>query len=297
MSRRGPGWPTVLALTLVVLGFSVFHPLQLMVLPLAFMLVALPPRRPALVVAGVVLGAVVFLAPHGELWGVERGWSLLVSGWFVLAVLAWPAESFVTRAVAAVLAAAVSGGVLIGTTGAWPALDDAIATRFGEAARLMGEAFGSGEEAETVVQRAAELPAELFPGLLAVATVAALGVGWWGYHRIAGGGQPLGRLREFRFPDLLVWLLIAGLVLVVLSPAEWAPRAGGNLLFFMGSLYALRGLGVVLALVGMHVPTLVAMGLVGLLLWPIVMTGTLVVGVADTWVDLRAAWRAARDEG
>lgn len=297
MGGPGPGWPTVLALALVVLGLSVFHPLQLMVLPLAFMLAALPPRRPALVLSAVILAAVVFLAPRGGFWEVERGWSLLVAGWFILAVLVWPGAAFVTRAVSAVIAAAVSAGVLIAASGGWRSLDAAIASRFQDAAQLMGEALAGRDDADAVVQRAAELPAELFPAMVAVASLAALAVGWWGYHRIAGGGTPLGGLREFRFPDVLVWLLIAGLVLVVVPPWEWAPRAGGNLLFFMGALYLLRGLGVVLALAGMHGPILLVVGLVGLLLWPIVMTGTLVVGVADTWLDLRAAWRAARDEG
>ena len=298
MTRRGPGWPTVVALALVVLAFSVFHPLQLMMLPLALMLLALPPRRPAMVVAGVLLVGLVFLAPREGLWGVERGWTLIVAGWFLLAVVAWPDASFVSRGVAAVLAGAVSGGALIAAGAGWPALDAAIGARFAEAAAAMGQAFADGRpETEAVVRRAAELPGQLFPGLLAVASLAALAIGWWGYQRVARRGEPLGRLPEFRFPDPLVWVLIAGLVLVAVPLAEWAPRAGGNLLFFMGALYALRGVAVMLALVGVHVPTLVAVGVVGLLLWPIVMTGTLVVGVADTWLDLRAAGRAARDEG
>ena len=298
MSRRGPGWPTVLVLALVVLGFSVFHPLQLMVLPLAFMLVALPPRSVAMVLGAAVLATIVFVAPRGGLWGVERGWSLLLGSWFVLAVVTWPRAAFVTRAIAAVGAATLTGGLLIASTGGWTALDWAIRTRFQEAAQAMGAAFaGRGGDTEAVVQRAAELPAELFPGLLGVASVAALAIGWWGYQRVSRRGEPLGALREFRFPDPLVWLLIAGLLLLALQPAEWAPRAGGNVVFFMGALYAVRGLAVMLAVVGAHVPTLVVLGLVGLILWPIVMTGTLLVGVADTWLDLRAAWRAARDEG
>lgn len=298
MSRRGPGWPTVLALALVVLGFSVFHPLQLMMVPLALLLVALPPRSPGLLGFAAVLLGLVFVSPRGGLWGVERGWSLLVAAWFVLAVLGWPRASFVGRGVVAVLAAAATGGFLIAASGGWSGLDWAMEARFREAAAAMASALPPQlGDSDVVVQRAAELPALLFPALLGVASLASLALGWWAYRRLSGRGEPLGRLPEFRFPDLLVWLLIAGLVLVVVPPGSWAPRVGGNLILFMGALYALRGLAVTLALVGLHAPTLVVLALVGVVLWPIMMAGTLLVGVTDTWVDLRAASRAAGDEG
>lgn len=298
MSRRGPGWPTVLALVLVAAGLSVFDPLQLLALPLALLFLALPPRRPGMVVVAVGLLAVVFVAPRSGVWEVERGWSLLVSAWFVLAVVAWPGRPFVQRGLAAVAAAAATGAALLVATGGWRGLDWTVRSRFQEAASVMAEAFPmTGVEADEVVRRAAELPAELFPGLLAVGSLAALAVGWWGYTRVAERGEPLGRLPEFRFPDPLVWVLIAGLLLVIASPAPWATRGGGNLLFVMGSLYVLRGLAVTVALVGSQGVTLAVLGLVGLLLWPVMMAGTLVVGVLDTWFDLRAALRAAGDEG
>ena len=80
----------------------------------------------------------------------------------------------------------------------------------------------------------------------------------------------------------------------------WGSRVGYNLLFFMGALYALRGLAVVVALVlgtvGTQLPALVALGLVGVLLYPIVVAGTLLLGVTDTWLDLRSG-RAKSEEG
>lgn len=297
MPDRGPGWPSVLALALVVLTFSVFHPLQLMALPLAVMLVALPPRKPQLLVVAAVLVGLAFTGRHGALWAVERGWSLLVAGWFVLMVVAWPRASFVSRAVAAVAGAVVSAAVLITLSDGWASLDWTIALRYRQVAEAMAAAWPTQLGDPSVVDRAAELPAMLFPALVGVGTVAALAVGWWGYGRVAQTGTFMGRLPEFRFPDVLVWLLIAGLVLVLLPLSEWAPRVGGNLVMFMAALYALRGLAVVLALVGPHVPALVVLSVVGLILYPIVVAGTLVVGVTDTWVDLRAARLAARDEG
>ncbi len=298
MTRRGPGWPTVLVLALVVLGTSVFHPLQLMALPMAFMLVALPPRSPRLMAVAAGLAALVFLGPRGSFWAIERGWTLLLGAWFVLAVVVWPRGSFVTNAVAAVGGAAATAGALIGTKGGWESLDWTIGLRFRETAEAMVRAWPTPlENAGEIVQRAAELPSELFPALLGVGSVAALAIGWWGYGRLGGVGGRLGRLSDFRFPDLLLWLLIAGLVLLLVPLDGWAPRLGGNVVFFMSALYALRGLAVVVALVGSHVPTLVVMAVVGVILYPIVVAGTLLVGVTDTWLDLRAAGRAAGDEG
>ena len=298
MSRRGPGWPTVLALTVVVTGFSVFHPFPLLAVPLALMLLALPPRRPSAIGLSVALLALVFLAPRAGLWEVERGWALLLGGWFVVATAVLRGRPFVERGLAAVAAALASGGVVVALTSGWETLDGTVRTRFREASEVMASVFPArGAEAEAIVRRAAELPAELFPALLTVGSLAALAVGWWGYKRSGGAGEPLGRLTEFRFPDPLIWVLIAGLVLVVAAPGGWGIRLGSNLLFAMGALYALRGLAVMGALIGGHGPALALVALVGLLLWPIVMTGTLVVGVVDTWLDLRAAWRAAGDEG
>lgn len=297
MDPRGPGWPTVLALALVVVGLSVVRPVQLVALSLALVLAALPPRTPRNLLFAATLAAGAFVAPGEGLWAVERGWSLLAGGWFIVAVVAAPGQRFATRAVAAVLGAALTGGALILATGGWPALDWAMAARLGEGAAAVAEAFPGLSAGDDAVRWAGELPALLFPGLVGLETVAALGLAWVAYLALGGRGEPLGRLRDFRFPDPLLWLLIAGLVLVVLSPAPWAVRAGANLLVFMGGLYALRGLAVVVALFGMRRGTVAVLAVVALLLWPIVVTGALLVGVADTWVDLRAARDAAVDEG
>ena len=289
--NRGPGWPTVLALTLVVLSFSVVHPLQLLLVPLAFLLVALPPRRLGLVLFAALLVSAAFLGPRGALWSVERGWALVLSGWFVVAVLARPGWSFVTRAVAATAATMATGAGLIAVAGSWAELDWAIRSQYREMAETMARSWPGDLSAE-VVDLAATVQAQLFPSFLAVGSVAALAVAWWGYSRLARRGRTLGRLTEFRFPDVLLWVLIAGVALLVAPVEEWGVRLGSNLVFFMGALYTLRGLAVlaalVLGLVGPQLPVLIALGVVGVLLYPIVVAGTLLLGVTDTWLDLRS---------
>ena len=297
--ERGPGWPTVLGLTLVVVTFSVVRPLQLMLVPLAMLLVALPPRAPRLLIFAALLGALVLFGPRGPLWSVERGWALVLGGWFIVTVLAWPDRSFLVRAVAATAATVATSAMLIAGFGRWGELDWAIASQYRELAMTLADSWPGGVSGE-VVELAAQMQARLFPAFLAVASVAALGVAWWSYTRLTRRGSQLGRLTEFSFPDALLWVLIAGLGLLIVPLDGWSVRLGSNLVFFMGALYALRGLAVVVALVlslvGTQVPVLIVLGLVGVLLYPIVVAGTLLLGVTDTWLDLRSGG-VRNDEG
>jgi hypothetical protein len=140
------------------------------------------------------------------------------------------------------------------------------------------------------VYAAAELQAKLYPAMLALASLAALGVSWWAFGRLARGERtPLGPLREFRFGDGMVWLLIAGLVLLGLPLNALATRIGENLLTFTAVLYALRGAAVLVMIGG--VPGPLGMLLAALLivfLYPFVMATTFLVGLSDTWLDIRA---------
>jgi len=302
VTGRGPGWPTVLGLALVVITFSVIHPLQLVLIPLALLLVALPPRGVGSTVLAAALVVLVFLGPRGALWYVERGWALLLAGWFVVLVVAWPRASFTTRAVAATSAAMLSAAAIIVVQGGWAALDHTVASQYREMAEAVGRVWpGRAAEAEMVAGWAGDLPARLFPALTAIGSVAALAVAWWAFGRVSGGGRPLGTLTEFRFPDALVWVLIGGVALLLIPLTGWAPRLGSNLVVFMAALYALRGLAVVvalvLAMVGSQVAILIALSVVAIVLYPIVVAGTVLLGVTDTWLDLRSGRRAANDEG
>ena len=64
----------------------------------------------------------------------------------------------------------------------------------------------------------------------------------------------------------------------------------------MAALYAVRGLAVILSLFGSPSVLGTLFGiLVFLMLYPIVMATTLMVGLTDTWLDLRAR-RATRQD-
>src|SRR5690606_26584580 len=81
--------------------------------------------------------------------------------------------------------------------------------------------------------------AQLFPAFLALQTLAALGLAWSLFHRLSRIrlGPQLSTLRGFRFNDQLVWGLIAGIMLLALSPIAEMRWVGVNLLVFFGALY------------------------------------------------------------
>jgi hypothetical protein len=302
VAGRGPGWPTVLGLLLVVIAFPVVNPLQLVMIPLALLLVGLPPRTPGSLLLALGFVVLAFLGPRGTLWYVERGWTLLLGGWFIVAVLVWPRASLTVRAVAATGAAVASAAVLIVVQGGWAALDETIAAHYRTVAEGVTRSWPAGRlDGDVLLAWTGAVPARLFPALTALGSVAALAVVWWGSGRLTGAPRPIGRLVVFRFPDALVWVLIAGLALMLVPMADWAPRLGLNLVVFMGALYALRGLAVmvdlVTGMVGSNRAVLVVLAVVALLLYPIVVAGTLLLGVTDTWLDLRSGRRAVNDEG
>lgn len=168
-----------------------------------------------------------------------------------------------------------------------------------DAASVWAGATSLGDWAAQVagsLYRVAEIQVIIQPALAALASMAALGVAWWAYRRLSVRDRaPLGSLREFRFRDDLIWVLIVGILLVVLPLGESAVRAGSNLLAFMGALYMLRGVAVLLVLLGVHGAGGAIVAAVALfLLYPVVLTASVVLGVTDTWFDLRARRSAVR---
>ena len=69
---------------------------------------------------------------------------------------------------------------------------------------------------EQVLTALPRLAAPAFPALLALESLLALALAWTLYHRFSRAriGEPLGRLKEFRFNDQLVWGLIVAVALV-----------------------------------------------------------------------------------
>jgi hypothetical protein len=304
---RWRAWVTILALAAVA-NLTEIPAGLLIFVPFALFAIALPPRRPFVLAAGLLLVALTFAnAPPVGSWHVERGWALLLGGWFLAAIALLPRASFLPRGLTAVAASFVTAAVLFAASPAeFAPFDAQVAANLRAGAdtavaswRRWDLSQGMREQLEASVYQVADLRALLFPGLLALASLAALAVAWWAVRRVSGATErPLAPIREFRFADGLVWLLIAGVALVLLPVTGLADRAGSNLLTFMAALYALRGAAVLLVLGGATGPFGLAMAaLLLLLLYPIVVITTVLVGLSDTWLDIRTRRRAPQGPG
>jgi len=302
----GPGreWPRAAGLLGLLLATSVVRPAVLVALPLLLLALAAGGGRPrAVVVALLALLPVLGGGPGPGLWYLERGWALMAGGWFVALSLRWPGSAFLLRGLGGI-AGGAAGGLLYFSLrpGEWAVVEWTIRSRLQGLSAQSLEAFRllqGGEVATGMTElmiRMAEWQAAIFPALLALATLAGMGLAGWIWARAGNGGAvPPGPIREVRFPDPLVWVLIGGILLILLGEGGWS-RAGVNLVALMSALLVLRGTGVLVHLNGgIRLPgvLLVVLGLI--FAGPVLLGAAWMVGLGDTWLDLRA--RAGRNGG
>ncbi len=287
-----------IALSAGVILLSPVSPLILVCLPLAVLLLAYKMRNPLALTLAAVIVVLAFrdaATATSPVWFWERAWALLVAGGFVLAGLLSRQTSLVRRSVAAVAVAfavvAVVGALrpeLLAEVDWW------IAAQFDRAALSVYQWFQLGGDAALTISDAirgvAEIQTLVYPALLGLASLCALGIAWYVVRRLDGVESALGPFRDFRFSDQLAWLLILGLALFVLPVGQLATRLGENVVAFMGGLYLMRGAAVLLWLGA----TLVSSGwsialwtVAAILLYPLVLGAALVMGLSDTWLDLR----------
>lgn len=252
-----------------------------------------------------------------------RGWALLLAGCFgIVCFVAAPRPFFVKALLA--LAATIVIALTMLLAGS-VSLDGASQVISAEFARRNAEFLAfvtsnpqwkelsrSFPSLSTLPENAAQQLAAisktglvLFPALLALQSLAGLGLAWATYHRLSRQrvGAPLAPLRDFRFNDQLVWGLIAGLVILVLPSLGSIRGLGQNLVLFFGALYAMRGLGVLawfmapgvfaaslaVGFVLLFAPVLQFFAFFGFLTLGITALG---LGVGDTWADWRSRARS-----
>jgi len=297
-SDPGKGWWRAAGLMLLTGILSVVNPGVLVALPLG-LLTVFSRERTGLSILVILL--VVFLVlggiPGSGLWYAERGWALILGGWFLSLTLRWPEEPFITRGLGAVAGTFGAVGLLFwARPGQWAVLDWAVTSRMESGMALaiqtlrssMGpEAVSSGFESRAL--EAMAFQGAVFPALLGLASLSALAVAWWLHLRLLRSSSAgIGPVRTFRFNDQLVWILILGF-LFLLGSSGLLSRLGTNTVVFMGALYALRGVGVVLFLTGglsLFGGTLLLLGFV--FVAPVLIVGAFVIGLGDTWLNLRA---------
>ncbi len=292
------GWLRAAGLLLATAALSVGGSALLVAIPLALLVLFATPRRGVAVAVGLSAVALTFPGgPASGVWFFERAWGLILGGWFVALSLRWPGTGFVPRGLGAVAGAfAVMGAHFWARSGDWAVVDWAVTDRMREVAgaALHGLRASVGPEVvsqslEAMVLETVAFRGAVFPALLGLASLSALGLAWWLHGRLARGtSEAIGPLRDFRFNDQMVWVLILGLV-VLLGAWGGLERLGTNAVVFMGGLYALRGAAVVLFLTG-GVSLLGGLLLVMtlLLVAPLLLAGAFVIGLGDTWLNLRA---------
>jgi hypothetical protein len=299
-------WGTAAGLALAVVLLSAVESLPLVFVPLALVMLTVALERSwkwlLIAAAAGLLGLTSVTGPLGE---VSRAWALLLGGAFVLFSVWRPGWPVLPRALASLGLAALAGGLWIGVSGGWQGLDArvhadlaAMADRTVAAAREASPDSPWVAELGTAARQMAELQADLFPGLLALQSLAALALASWlvaRFRRREADPFTVRPWREFRFNDQLVWVLIMGLAMVLLPVGELGTRLGYNAVLFMAALYALRGVGVFLFLsVGASSLFMVVFGtLAALFLYPLILGAAILIGLGDTWLDVRGRAVAA----
>ncbi len=297
-SLMGKAWGRAAVLMVLTGMLSVLHPGVLIGVPLLLLALWVPPRRRMSLALGLLLAVVIFGGgPGSGLWYVERAWALILGGWFIALTLRWPRESFLARGLGAVGGSFAAMALLFWVNpGEWPVVAWAVKTRLEAGMGLaiqalrasMGpEAVSPGFEARALDAMAFQ--GVIFPALLGLGSLTGLGCSWWIHLRLARSEDVgIGPLRGFRFNDQMVWVLILGLGALLGSSGQVA-ELGTNAVVFMGALYALRGVAVVLFLTGG--PTLlggILLALAFFLVAPLLVGGAFIIGLGDTWLNLRA---------
>lgn len=307
------GWTLARASLLVVATvlLSPMSPVWLVFVPFALLLLAFRTEDwMSVAIAAVILGlGFAGSRPGGMEWYAPRAWSLIAGGAFVAVSAARGTGRLVDRSLAAI-AVALGVVLVVGLTspGVLQGVNWWMTAEIRQAAFVAGGILerlqGSGDpevrrQLELAVQRWVGFQQDVYPAMLSLATVAALGVAWFGFDRLSGRFRTPGPIREFRFSDHLIWLLIGGLALVVLPLGGLAFRVGENAALFMGGLYLLRGAAILLWIGAMAATSLwsaVLLAIAALFLYPVVLGTALVLGLSDTWLDLRSRLSRARAE-
>ncbi|HUF75682.1 MAG TPA: DUF2232 domain-containing protein [Longimicrobiales bacterium] len=296
-ARPSRGWPRAAGLFGVVLATGVLRPGVLVAVPLLIFLTFDGLRSVRVAVAAALAMFIVATGPRDGLWFAERAWSVLIGGGFLALTMVGPSWKLSTRALGAVLGAvAVAAAVVTFRSEAWIALDvaisDAVRTGFDTSIYVMSTLSEDGlsPNFEAGIVQIAEAQVSVYPALLCLGSMAALGVAWWARARLVGeGDQAIGPLRSFRFNDHLVWLLVAGMLLLVVQWGGSLARLGSNTVVFMGALYALRGAAVFLFVSGGLSLFGYVTFFIGLVLAAPVLIGVaMLIGIGDTWLDIRS---------
>ena len=250
-------------------------------------------RGYAILGASLIAIIIVMVGPYDGMWYLERGWALLLGGCFVGLSIARPKMKISDRALEAVFGALVLAAILMTLmSGAWNIVDWVISDRV-RATVAQVVALGGNEGLApaliTALYQTADAQILIFPALTALASMSALLLSWWLFIFFSGRSEEaLGSVKNFRFNDHLIWMLVVGLFLLFTRWNEPLQRLGSNAVVFIGALCAVRGAAVIVFITGGFSVLGYARTLLGLVIvTPIVLGGAVLIGIADIYLDFR----------
>jgi hypothetical protein len=266
----------------------------------------------------VAIAAVTLMSPAGPPdspynW-LARGWALLLAASFGLVSIIAATEAFFPRARSALaVATSLSFALVLVSPGGPTRISNAMTAEFNRrndqsisSLRQVSNAPGwkevvNGsptlqrltEESEAQLTSIPKWSTVVVPALLALESLAALALGWALFHRMSkvAIGPRLGKLRDFRFNDQLVWGVAVGASIFLLPAFSEGKNAGLNLLVFFGVLYTLRGFGILAWASRTRALAFFIIAL-AVIAWPFVTALAFGLGLGDTWLDLRTRAQA-----
>ncbi|HIF39401.1 MAG TPA: hypothetical protein EYQ69_09535 [Gemmatimonadetes bacterium] len=284
-------------LLLVILLLSVLNPGVVVATSFLWLVVIFGMTRWIGLGMAVVAGTIVMFIPGtGELWYLERSWSVLLAGCFVTITMMFPSAVFFNRALGSLCVMLIMVGVFFASNFQYWYIMDGIMNQnimnnITRSLLMFSDVDSDLMASEVFRDRAMELAGyqfRFFPALLALSSLASMAVAWWGYVGLSGKGlRNLKGLNQFKFNDHLVWCLIVGLLVVFWDFSDGWSRIGENLVVFMTALYVMRGMAVVFVTTGMLFFGKMSLFLGLILLGPLLLLIAFVIGLSDIWFDYR----------
>ena len=290
---RKSDWLRAGVLCILVLLTSTARPSVLVAVPFLLLVGTNALRGYAILGATLIAIIIVMVGPYDGMWYLERGWALLLGGCFVGLSIVRPKMKISDRALEAVFGALVLVAILMTLmSGAWNIVDWVISDRVRATVAqviALGGSEGLAPALITALYQTAEVQILIFPALTALASMSALLLSWWLFMFFSGRSEEaLGLVKNFRFNDHLIWMLVVGLFLLFTRWSEPLQRLGSNAVVFIGALCAVRGAAVIVFITGGFSFLGYAMTLFGLVIVPpIVLGGAVLIGIADIYLDFR----------
>ena len=290
---RKSDWLRAGVLCILVLLTSTARPSVLVAVPFLLLVGTNALRGYTILGATLIAIIIVMAGPYDGMWYLERGWALLLGGCFVGLSIVRPKMKISDRALEAVFGALVLVAILMTLmSGAWNIVDWVISDRVRATVAqviALGGSEGLAPALITALYQTAEVQILIFPALTALASMSALLLSWWLFIFFSGRSEEaLGSVKNFRFNDHLIWMLVVGLFLLFTRWSEPLQRLGSNAVVFIGALCAVRGAAVIVFITGGFSVLGYAMTLFGLVIVPpIVLGGAVLIGIADIYLDFR----------